>query len=514
MIDYWIEKCGEYEIAVNPEYNIQEVMGDPMTIRDWNIMSLPTDDVSVNNGIIVDKAERWPLMIDPQEQAKKWIRNMEEKKDLCIAKMTDKDMAKQVENCIKNGRPLLIEDIQETLDPSLSPVLAKNLVVQGAGRYALRMGNQDIDYDMDFRMYITTKMTNPHYLPDVTINTTLINFTVTVLGLEEQLLGDVVKQEKPSIERDKARIVTSMANDQKKLKNIEDSILHSLANVEGNILDNESLIENLKGSKEISNEINERMIKSEETKKEIEIAREKYQIVATRGSILYFVIANLAGIDPMYQFSLFAFSRLFNDIISGSKKSEDIEERLKILMSAITEQVFINVCRGLFNSHKIIFSFLITAGILRNTGFIADDEWNLVLKGVAFLPSSFKKSPNPDNKLIDDKFWDVAIYLSNTSETFMKPSLCSEIADKLVLWKEWMQSPEPQNEELPEPYNEIDIWHKLLLIKAFRPEKVNFTIIKFIDEKLGSQYVSVPPVKMIEAYEDTKNRAPIVFILS
>jgi len=94
-------------------------------------------------------------------------------------------MSKQVENCIKNGRPLLIEDIQEALDPSLGPVLAKNLIVQGAGRYALRMGNQDIDYDMEFRMYITTKMTNPHYLPDVTINTTLINFTVTVLGLEE-----------------------------------------------------------------------------------------------------------------------------------------------------------------------------------------------------------------------------------------------------------------------------------------------------------------------------------------
>ena len=249
MVDYWLEKCGEYEIMVNPQYNIQDVMGDPMTIRDWNIMSLPTDDVSVNNGIIVDKAERWPLMIDPQEQAKKWVRNMEEKKDMCICKMSDKDMAKQVENCIKNGRPLLIEDIQESLDPSLAPVLAKNLVQQGAGRWAIRMGNQDVDYDMDFRMYITTKMTNPHYLPDVTINTTLINFTVTVAGLEEQLLGDVVKQEKPSIERDKARIVTSMANDQKKLKGIEDSILHSLANVEGNILDNEQLIENLKGSK-------------------------------------------------------------------------------------------------------------------------------------------------------------------------------------------------------------------------------------------------------------------------
>jgi len=232
-----------------------------------------------------------------------------------------------------------------------------------------------------------------------------------------------VKQEKPSIERDKARIVTSMSNDQKKLKGIEDSILHSLANVEGNILDNESLIENLKGSKEISNEINERMIKSEETKKEIEIAREKYQVIATRGSILYFVIANLAGIDPMYQFSLFGFSRLFNDIIAGSQKSDDIEERLKILLSSVTEQVFINVCRGLFNQHKIIFSFLITAQILRKEGHIADDEWNLILKGVAFLPSTFKKVPNPMPDVINEKYWDVVTYLQNTSSPFMKPLL-------------------------------------------------------------------------------------------
>jgi hypothetical protein len=67
-----------------------------------------------------------------------------------------------------------------------------------------------------------------------------------------------------------------MANDQKKLKSIEDSILQSLANVVGNILDNEQLIEQLKGSKEVSTEINNRMVKSEETKKEIEAAREKY----------------------------------------------------------------------------------------------------------------------------------------------------------------------------------------------------------------------------------------------
>ena len=77
-----------------------------------------------------------------------------------------------------------------------------------------------------------------------------------------------------------------------------------------------------------------------------------------------------------------------------------------------------------------------------------------------------------------------------------------------------MQTKEPQGEPLPEQYADIDIWHKVLLIKAFRPEKLNFILISFIEQKLGDRYVSVPPVKMMEAYEDTKARAPIVFILS
>jgi dynein heavy chain len=110
---------------------------------------------------------------------------LEEKHDLYIAKLTDKDLAKSLENCFKNGRAMLIEDVGETLDPSLGPVLSQNLVDQGGGRLALRMGNQDIDYDKDFKLYITTKMTNPHYLPEITINVTLVNFTVTILGLEE-----------------------------------------------------------------------------------------------------------------------------------------------------------------------------------------------------------------------------------------------------------------------------------------------------------------------------------------
>lgn len=76
---------------------------------------------------------------------------------------------------------------------------------------------------------MTTKMPNPHYLPEICIKVTLINFTVTFKGLEEQLLGDVIIQEKPEIEQKRDEIVVSMDSDKKILKNIESMILKLLS---------------------------------------------------------------------------------------------------------------------------------------------------------------------------------------------------------------------------------------------------------------------------------------------
>uniref|UniRef100_A0A3B4ALL5 Dynein heavy chain ATP-binding dynein motor region domain-containing protein n=1 Tax=Periophthalmus magnuspinnatus TaxID=409849 RepID=A0A3B4ALL5_9GOBI len=83
--------------------------------------------------------------------------------------------------------PVLLEELKETLDPALEPVLLKQFCISG-GRTLIRLGDADIDYNKNFRFYMTTKMANPHYLPEVCIKVTIINFTVTKSGLEDQLL--------------------------------------------------------------------------------------------------------------------------------------------------------------------------------------------------------------------------------------------------------------------------------------------------------------------------------------
>ena len=165
----------------------------------------------------------------------------------------------------------------------------------------IRLGSDNVDYDENFKFYMTTKMPNPHYLPEICIKVTLINFTVTFEGLEQQLLGDVVIAEKPEVEEKKVKLVLSMAEDQKNLKKLQDTILEKLSSATTEeILDQDTLIDILEDSKKVAEEIGERMEAAVIVEAEINETRNTYTPVAIRGSILYFVIADLANIDPMY----------------------------------------------------------------------------------------------------------------------------------------------------------------------------------------------------------------------
>ena len=266
------------------------------------------------------------------------------------------------------------------MEPSLEPVLQRAVYKQG-GRTLIHLGDSDIDYDENFQLYLTTKLSNPHYLPEVYIKVTVINFTVTMDGLEDQLLGEVVKREQPEIEERKNRLVVSMAEDNKHLKDIENQILKLLSESAGNILDDKVLIETLASSKTTSTAIKQRMQEAEKTEVEINLAREQYRSVARRGSIIYFVVADLALIDPMYQYSLSFFHRLFCKCISNSPAADGLDMRIANLIEYQTHAIFTNICRGLFEVHKLLFSTLICCKILLHSGEISKLEWNFLLRG-------------------------------------------------------------------------------------------------------------------------------------
>uniref|UniRef100_A0A3B3XMC6 Dynein axonemal heavy chain 3 n=1 Tax=Poecilia mexicana TaxID=48701 RepID=A0A3B3XMC6_9TELE len=118
-------------IPSSDDFSLSKTLGDPIKIRAWNIAGLPSDSFSIDNGVIVSNSRRWPLMIDPQGQANRWVKNSEKDNNLSVIKLTDADYIRTLENCIQFGTPLLLENVGEELDPSLEPLLLKQIFKQG-----------------------------------------------------------------------------------------------------------------------------------------------------------------------------------------------------------------------------------------------------------------------------------------------------------------------------------------------------------------------------------------------
>ncbi|XP_044515237.1 dynein axonemal heavy chain 6 [Gracilinanus agilis] len=528
LIDLWIEQCVQLEIPISDDFSLINILGDPYEIRQWNTDGLPRDLVSTENGILVTRGRRWPLMIDPQDQANRWIRNKESHNGLKIIKLTDTGFLRTLENSIRLGLPVLLEELKETLDPALEPVLLKQTFVSG-GRMLIRLGDSDIDYDRNFKFYMTTKMPNPHYLPEVCIKVTIINFTVTKSGLEDQLLSDVVRLEKPELEEQRVQLIVRINTDKNQLKAIEDKILKMLFQSEGNILDNEELINTLQDSKITSGAIKTRLIEAESTEKMINAAREKYRPVATRGSVMYFVIASLSEIDPMYQYSLKYFKQLFNTTIETSERNDDLQERLEILLSQTLLTAYTNVSRGLFEQHKLIYSFMLCVEIMRQRDELTEEEWNFFLRGSAGLDK--ERPPKPDVPWLLDVIWFACVDLEETFpvfqgltmqlptipimvkignfETYLNPSL---LEDEDEMEEDEMQE---ESSESQDYWNEeLTMFQKLILVKSFKEEKVVFAITEFVIENLGKQFIENPPVDLATLYQDMSSSTPLVFILS
>jgi len=123
---------------------------------------------------------------------------MDKEKGIKIVKFTDGNYLKLLEAGIRMGNPIMIENVQEDMDPAIEPLLQKQIVVKGTSM-TIKIGDAIIEYSKDFKLYMTTKLRNPHYLPEVSTKVTLINFMITFEGLSDQLLGIVVEKENPDL---------------------------------------------------------------------------------------------------------------------------------------------------------------------------------------------------------------------------------------------------------------------------------------------------------------------------
>ena len=210
----------------------------------------------MENGTIVCNSARWPLIIDPQLQGIKWLRQKESapERNLQIVRLGQADLLRKLESALENGHTILIENIGESIDAVLNPVIQRAVIKRGKKMY-IKLGDTEVEFHKDFKLYLHTKLSNPHYPPEIQAETTLINFTVTSAGLEDQLLSLVVRKERLDLATLSEDLVKQQNDFTIKMKELEDNILNKLATAQGDITEDVDLIEGLETTKKIANEI-------------------------------------------------------------------------------------------------------------------------------------------------------------------------------------------------------------------------------------------------------------------
>ena len=169
----WRAQLVQLQVPHTDGATLIKVMADPVKLRAWQVDGLPADGLSTENGIILAAAFRWPLCIDPQGQANKWIKNMEADAGIATCKPSDKEFLRTLENAVRFGKPVVMENVLEGLDPALEPVLLKQTFKQG-GNIVMKIGDNTIPYHNDFKYYMTTKLPNPHYAPETAVKVSTI----------------------------------------------------------------------------------------------------------------------------------------------------------------------------------------------------------------------------------------------------------------------------------------------------------------------------------------------------
>ena len=343
--------------------------------------------------------------------------------------------------------------------------------------------------------------------------------------------------------------------------------------MQGNILDDEALIDTLSQSKATSNQIATKVAEADATEREIDETRELYRPVATRASLLFFAISDLAAVEPTYQYSLPWFNALFVRSMKEADAADNVEARGRVLNDHFTHSVYVNVCRSLFERHKLMLSLLLCVKILAAAGGVDGAEWRHFLAGPTRTDFA---AANPAPGWLSDKAWlevqnvaqlpafagfdahfaehvdtykvrltgcsglpqpghlqqqCTATYTFLLGTSFSLYCSCAVLCAMLgaamslealrnhtyvrAVQTVFDASADAHDLPLAPPYQDrLSTFQRLLVLRALRPDRVAAAIRALVTEHLGARFVEPPPFDLAACLRESTPATPLIFVLS
>ena len=542
--EQWIPDLQTKEIPLSEDVTPLATLTDEATTAKLLSEGLPSDLGSIENGAIVTNTLRWPLFIDPQLQGLQWLQTRFAKiakeaaeadldedfnadgpntpEDVLMIQLGgDGSWLNKLKVAISQGRTVIIENLPDFIDSTIDPVLQRKIVKKGRGYY-VELGGEMIEYDQGFQLYLQTKLSNPHYRPEVFAQCTVIDFIATETGLQDQLLEKVVNNEKPELESEKQALATKMNEYKQELVVLENRLLERLANAPEDILSDVALIEGLEATKAAAIEIEQAVKKGKETEIAINKAREVFRPAATEAAMLYFILTHLSAIDHMYRYSLSEFTGYFFKAMETASQPDDpseLEQRVDLLSNQIRKVIILWVSRGLKEDHKMVFIGQIGLQLLSRQQL--SQEFTPAHLAFLLKPTfSITDEENPLESWLSPIAWASVSALSEMEAFSNFPSDLEEAESR---FKEWYNHVSPETEKLPLDWSQLEKrpFEKLLVVRALRPDRlipafVNWINISlpacrtFIEDDATLSSTAILELSML----DSSPSVPVLFILS
>jgi dynein heavy chain len=522
-------------IQVTSNLAFETFLVDNNRITDWNICGLPSDPLSIQNGILVERSQRFPLLIDPQGQAMAWLTKREMQRLPTFGRITvyHPKLREHFEYCLSEGKTLILEGVDLDLDITFNNVLEKNFISRAKSRFVTIM-DRVCEYHEDFRLYLTTRAQNPHFSPEMQARIMLVDFTVTQKGLEEQLLAQVIQKEQKSLEEQLRRVQTDLYINTKALGDLDSLLLERLSTNTGNLLDDLELINVLVDTKTKAIEVNDKILVAEEVKRGIDEKRNQYRPVATRGAVLYFSIVNFARVNSMYQTSLDQFIVLFRKAIDFAERSNLASKRVGNILEGLTYVVYRYINRGLYEKDRISFLLVIALKILVTAGSIQPSDIALFVGAGA--SRKIQSAQGKPFLWMSNQAWLNAIQLSSDKPHFK--NLLEDLIRNEQQWKKWYEDNEPENVPVPDYegiiFDNVSInanrsFHRLLLIRCLREDRTILAVNNFLRSLeviecpnsvlsklpgLGPRYTEAVTDTVESIFNDMTPETPVLYLLS
>ncbi len=373
LMKTWRESLELLGIDYREHLSMTEILSNASDRLHWQAQGLPSDSLSVENGVILDHCLRFPLIIDPSGQAIDFIMSKYIDKKIQKTSFLDNSFMKTLAGAIRFGTTLLVENV-EHIDPVLNPILNKEIQRTG-GRSLVRIGTEEVDYSPKFNIILTTKNPAARLTPDICSRVTLVNFTVTPASLHSQSLSLILETEKPEIEEQRVNVLKLQGEQQVKLRQLEDQMLSTISAVEGSILDDDRVVDGMEKLMTEGAQIETQMTNSSKVMKQVDNAISKFEPLASLCRTLFVLLTSMRELSFLYEFSSQSFMNILKSALKqGTDENASDEERLSNLGHGLIQETAACICRSLTNEDKMVF----TLQLMKLRGQVSDFDQEAV----------------------------------------------------------------------------------------------------------------------------------------